>query len=99
MGIIQEDRLDAPKPEVRETEYGAQYVNAATESPVTEAADAVADEPLPDTAAADAVDDVQTADTVSNDDNSGDSDVSDAADAAAEAPVRKKRTGRPKKRK
>ena len=34
MGIIQEDRLYAPQPEVTETKYGAQYVKAATESPV-----------------------------------------------------------------
>ena len=32
MGIIQQKRPFAPRPEVRETEYGAQYVKAATES-------------------------------------------------------------------
>lgn len=31
MGIVQENRL-APQPDVVETEYGAQYVTAATES-------------------------------------------------------------------
>lgn len=36
MGIIQEDRLNAPKPEVSQTNYGAQYVKAATESQVNE---------------------------------------------------------------
>ena len=36
MAIVQEDRLDAPRPEVDETEYGAQYVKAATETPVEE---------------------------------------------------------------
>lgn len=32
MGIIQQKRPFAPRPEVRETDYGAQYVKAATES-------------------------------------------------------------------
>lgn len=32
MGIIQQKRPSAPRPEVRETDYGAQYVTAATES-------------------------------------------------------------------
>ena len=36
MAVIQEDRLDAPRPEVEETDYGAQYVKAATETPVVE---------------------------------------------------------------
>lgn len=34
MGVIQEKRLDAPMPQVDDTEYGAQYVEAATEKPV-----------------------------------------------------------------
>ena len=37
MAIVQENRFDAPQPEVSETEYGAQYVKAATETPVPEA--------------------------------------------------------------
>ena len=37
MGIIQENRLDAPYVEVKETDYGATYVKAATESAVQEA--------------------------------------------------------------
>ena len=36
MAVIQENRLDAPRPEVEETDYGAQYVKAATETPVVE---------------------------------------------------------------
>ena len=39
MAVIQEDRLDAPRPEVEETDYGAQYVKAATETPVDEKKD------------------------------------------------------------
>lgn len=38
MAIVQEDRMYAPTPEVSETRYGAQYVKAATESPVNEPA-------------------------------------------------------------
>lgn len=36
MGILQENRFDAPQPDVQNTEYGATYVKAATESPVDE---------------------------------------------------------------
>lgn len=36
MGIIQENRLNAPQPEVNDTDYGARYVKAATETPVSE---------------------------------------------------------------
>lgn len=36
MAIMQEDRFDAPQPEVKDTEYGARYVTAATETPVAE---------------------------------------------------------------
>ena len=32
MGIRQQVRPDAPHPEVRETDYGAQFVKAATET-------------------------------------------------------------------
>jgi len=32
MGILQEKRVDAPNPPVKETKYGAVYVEAATES-------------------------------------------------------------------
>lgn len=34
MAIIQENRFNAPHPEVTESEYGVQYVKAATETPV-----------------------------------------------------------------
>lgn len=34
MGIIQENRVNAPKPKVQDTDYGAQYVTAGTETPV-----------------------------------------------------------------
>lgn len=37
MAIVQENRFDAPVPEVSETDYGAKYVTAATETPVAEA--------------------------------------------------------------
>lgn len=36
MGIVQEKRFNAPHPEVKDTEYGARYVKAATETPVSE---------------------------------------------------------------
>lgn len=36
MAIHQEKRIDAPSPEVIETDYGAQTVKAATESPIVE---------------------------------------------------------------
>lgn len=36
MGIVQENRFDAPKPEVTVTDYGASYVNAAKETSVAE---------------------------------------------------------------
>lgn len=36
MGIIQENRVNAPKPKVESTDYGAKYVRAATETPVSE---------------------------------------------------------------
>ena len=58
MAIIQEKRLDAPRPEVNETDYGAKYIKAATEtSSVPVAADTqapVADVPADDSPAADA---------------------------------------------
>ena len=34
MGIRQQKRPHAPRPEVRETDYGASYVKAATERPL-----------------------------------------------------------------
>lgn len=37
MGIVQENRFDAPQPDVNETEYGATYVTAARETPVAPA--------------------------------------------------------------
>lgn len=37
MGIVQENRFDAPQPDVKNTEYGATYVKAATENPIDEA--------------------------------------------------------------
>ena len=36
MAIRQEKRIDAPMPEVVETDYGAQTVTAATETPIME---------------------------------------------------------------
>lgn len=36
MAIVQEDRFNAPQPEVETTDYGVQYVKAATETPVNE---------------------------------------------------------------
>lgn len=39
MAIIQEKRNDAPRPETRETDYGAQYVTAGTETPIAPAAE------------------------------------------------------------
>lgn len=36
MAIRQEKRIDAPMPEVTETDYGAKTVKAATETPVEE---------------------------------------------------------------
>lgn len=36
MGIVQEKRFDAPRPEVITTEHGAVYVKAATETPVAD---------------------------------------------------------------
>ena len=36
MGIIQEKRFNASQPEVKDTDYGARYVKAATETPVSE---------------------------------------------------------------
>ena len=47
MGIRQQNRPDAPRPEVRETDYGAKYVKAATENEagnVTELVGDAADE-------------------------------------------------------
>ena len=35
MGIKQEKRLDAPHVEVKDTDYGAQFVKASTETKVT----------------------------------------------------------------
>ena len=48
MAVIQEDRLDAPRPEVEETDYGAQYVKAATETPVEEPKEESVEETAPD---------------------------------------------------
>ena len=50
MAIVQEDRLDAPRPEVEETDYGAQYVKAATETPVEEPKEESVEETAPDEA-------------------------------------------------
>ena len=36
MGVYQEVRMDAPRPEVEETEYGAKTVKAATETPIVD---------------------------------------------------------------
>ena len=36
MAIRQEKRIDAPSPEVIETDYGAQTVTASTETPIME---------------------------------------------------------------
>ena len=36
MGVIQEDRFDAPRPDVEVTGYGAEYVKAATETPLVD---------------------------------------------------------------
>lgn len=44
MAIVQEERLDAPQPEIVETRYGAEYVTAATETPVAEEPVAESDE-------------------------------------------------------
>lgn len=62
MAIIQENRYDAPAPEVKETDYGAKYVKAATESPVTALAE-----------------------------------NAEAVEEPEEAPVEKKKGGRPRK--
>jgi hypothetical protein len=44
MGFIQENRFNAPKPKVESTDYGAKYVRAATETPVSEIPAAKEDE-------------------------------------------------------
>lgn len=36
MGILQENRFDAPQVQSETTDYGAEYVNVATETPVAE---------------------------------------------------------------
>lgn len=36
MGVYQEVRMDAPHPEIVETEYGAKTVKAATETPIVD---------------------------------------------------------------
>lgn len=36
MGVYQEDRMDAPRPEIEETEYGAKTVKVATETPIVD---------------------------------------------------------------
>ena len=36
MAIYQENRLNVPSPEVKDTGYGVKYVNAGTEKPVVE---------------------------------------------------------------
>jgi len=41
MAILQEKRIDAPRPETRETDYGAQYVTAGTETPIAPAAEEI----------------------------------------------------------
>lgn len=33
MGFTQENRFNAPQPEIHDTDYGARYVNAGTETP------------------------------------------------------------------
>lgn len=45
MGIVQEKRAGAPQPEVKDTDYGAQYVTAATEKPVSGDGNATGDAP------------------------------------------------------
>ena len=48
MGIVQENRFDAPRPEIQDTEYGAQYIKAATEKPIEDKEPLVLDEPEPE---------------------------------------------------
>lgn len=88
MGIIQENRLNAPQPEVKDTDYGARYVKAATETPVSEIPPAkeeeVKFEPVP--AAKDG-------DTVTEEL----SKTEETSEIKPEKP--KKKGGRPKKRK
>ena len=46
MAIVQEDRLDAPRPEVVKTESGAEMVTAAKESPVVVNEEKVEESPV-----------------------------------------------------
>lgn len=47
MAIVQEDRADFIQPEVNDTEYGAQYVTAATETPAESVEPSAAAEEAP----------------------------------------------------
>lgn len=44
MAIVQQKRPDAPHVEVRETDYGAQFVNASSETPVEPAVSSESEE-------------------------------------------------------
>ena len=53
MAIVQQKRPDAPHVEVRETDYGAQYVNASSETPVEPAVSSESEETAETAAVAD----------------------------------------------
>ena len=80
MGIRQQKRPDAPRPEVKKTDYGAEFVKAATETKQEETIDLTnSGEPSPEEAVRDENTEVEV----------------------EEQPVevKKKKSGRPKKKK
>lgn len=87
MAIVQEDRFNAPQPEVVTTEYGAQYVKAATETPI--------EKPIVlDAQEEEAEQEVETA--AGNDAPAAESSEKSPAATEDEKPAKKK-GGRPKK--
>lgn len=100
MAIVQENRYDAPHPEIEETDYGAQYVKAATETPIEEPI--VIDEPeTPVDGVGDAAPSEEPVETESETESTVEETTEDAEPAAEPEPepepVKEKKRGRPKK--
>lgn len=95
MGIIQENRLNAPQPEVKDTDYGARYVTAATESPVSEIPPAKEEEVKVEHVPAAQEGDVSTVILDGGAASAGKSEITTVTTQNEEKP--KKKAGRPKK--
>lgn len=97
MGIIQENRLNAPQPEVKDTDYGARYVKAATETPVSEIPPAKKEEVKVEPVPAAKEGDVTTVVLDKSSASVGKSEITTVITQKEEKP--KKKAGRPKKNK